>query len=106
MAARHLVAQGLVVLERNWRSRTGEIDLVLREDDVLVVCEVKTRTSTALGTPHEAVDETKVSRLQRLGQEWLGQHPWVRPAGVRVDLGAVLRPRRGPSVVEHVRGIG
>ena len=51
LAARHLVEQGLVVLDRNWRCDAGEIDLVLRDGAVLVVCEVKTRTSDACGTP-------------------------------------------------------
>ena len=55
LAARHLVEQGMVVLDRNWRCDEGEIDLVLREGDVLVICEVKTRASLACGSPHEAV---------------------------------------------------
>ena len=43
VAERHLVGLGLVVLDRNWRCEDGEIDLVLRDGTVLVVCEVKTR---------------------------------------------------------------
>ena len=105
VAARHLARAGLVLLDRNWRCEVGELDLVLREDDVLVVCEVKTRSSLACGTPHEAVDEAKLHRLRRLGVRWAAAHG-VRPAGVRVDLVAVLRPARGAAEVEHVRGIG
>ena len=55
LAARHLVERGMVVLDRNWRCPLGEIDLVLRDGDTLVVCEVKTRTSHDYGSPHEAV---------------------------------------------------
>ena len=44
MAERHLVAAGFVILDRNWRCRAGEIDIVALDGDVLVVCEVKTRT--------------------------------------------------------------
>jgi len=62
LAARHLVEQGLVVLDRNWRCPTGEIDLVLRDGDVLVVCEVKTRTSSVCGSPHEAITPVKLAR--------------------------------------------
>lgn len=105
LAARHLVARGMVLLDRNWRCPAGEIDLVLRDGDVLVVCEVKTRTSNDYGTPHEAVTPDKVSRLRRLAAAWLQEHA-ARPTGVRLDLVAVLRPRRGPSVIEHVRGLG
>jgi putative endonuclease len=104
LAARHLLARGMVVLDRNWRCSAGEIDLVLRDRDVLVVCEVKTRTSLACGSPHEALTEVKLDRLRRLAVLWADEHD-VRPADVRVDLVAVLRPRRGPSVVEHVRGL-
>jgi len=106
VAARHLTEQGMVVLDRNWRCDEGEIDLVLRDGRVLVVCEVKTRSSLACGTPHEAVTDTKLDRLRRLGQRWVSAQGLVPPGGTRVDLVAVLRPRRGAAQVEHVRGIG
>lgn len=105
MAERHLLERGMVLLDRNWRCDEGEIDLVLREGDVLVVCEVKTRSSLACGTPHEAVDDVKLERLQRLGHRWASAHG-VAPPDVRVDLVAVLRPARGACVVEHVVGVG
>jgi len=105
VAVRHLVAAGLVLLDRNWRCPEGEIDLVLREHGVLVVCEVKTRTSHACGTPHEAITSDKLARLQRLGQAWMQAHEVVAE-DVRVDLVAVLRPPRGAAVVDHVRGVG
>jgi putative endonuclease len=104
LAARHLIDQGMVVLDRNWRCESGEIDLVLRDGDVLVVCEVKTRTSDACGTPHEAVTDDKLDRLKRLGVLWAQAHA-VRPTETRVDLVAVHRPRRGPSTLEHVPGL-
>lgn len=104
LAARHLVAQGMVVLDRNWRCEQGEIDLVLRDGDVLVICEVKTRSSVAFGTPLEAVTEVKAARLRRLAACWLRDH-LVRPPDVRFDLVGVLRPRSGAATVDHVRGI-
>jgi putative endonuclease len=105
LAERHLVGQGMVVLDRNWRCDEGEIDLVLREGDVLVACEVKTRSGVAFGTPHEAVSDAKLARLQRLAWRWARAHA-VHPPDVRVDLVAIVRPRRGASAVEHVRGVG
>ncbi len=106
LAARELTRDGaMVLLAHNWRSTTGEIDLLLREGDVLVVCEVKTRTSDACGTPHEAVGAEKVARLRRVAEEWVTCHA-AEPAEIRVDLVAVLRAPKGPAVVEHVRGIG
>lgn len=105
VAARHLIAHGLVVLDRNWRCPAGEIDLVLREGRVLVICEVKTRSSDVCGSPHEAVDQRKVARLRRVAAAWLHAHN-VHPLDVRIDLVAVLRPRQGETRVDHVRGIG
>ena len=105
VAERHLVDEGLEVLDRNWRCEAGEIDLVLRDGDVLVVCEVKTRSGTAYGHPLEAVDETKAGRLVDLASRWLEAHG-VTAAEVRIDLVAVLRQRRGAAMVEHVRGLG
>lgn len=105
LAARRLVEDGMVLLDRNWRCDAGEIDLVLRDGAVLVVCEVKTRSSLVCGSPHEAVTEAKLERMRRLAQRWVEAHQ-VSPPDVRLDLVAVVRPRRGPSQVEHVRGLG
>ena len=105
LAARNLVAQGMVLLDRNWRCEEGELDLVLRDGAALVGCEVKTRTSLSHGSPHEAVTDAKLERLRRLVQRWARDHG-VQPPEARVDLVAVLRPPRGPALVEHVRGIG
>ncbi|MGD9959827.1 YraN family protein [Nocardioides sp.] len=105
LAARHLKDLGMVVLDQNWRGPAGEIDLVLRDGQVLVICEVKTRSSTVCGSPLEAVTAVKVSRLRRLAAQWLEAHE-VRVPEVRIDMVGVLRPRRGPAVLEHVRGIG
>lgn len=104
VAANFLVQQGMVLIDHNWRCRQGEIDLVLRDAGTLVICEVKTRSSHDYGTPHEAVDRRKVARLRRLAACWLTAHG-VRPDGIRLDLVAVLRPRRGAPQIDHVRGL-
>jgi putative endonuclease len=104
LAARHLEADGFVVLERNWRCDLGEVDIVARDGSVLVVCEVKTRSSLRHGSPFEAVTERKLHRLERLGMRWAHERG-VRPAEMRVDVVSVLRPATGRSVVEHVRGL-
>jgi putative endonuclease len=105
LAARHLSERGLVVLDRNWRCPQGEIDLVLRDGDTLVVCEVKTRSGVGYGTPHEAVTPAKLQRLRVLGARWLADHG-LAVREVRIDLVAVVRPPRGACVLEHVQGLG
>lgn len=105
LAAHHLTRAGMVLLDRNWRCPAGEIDLVLRDGDVLVICEVKTRSSDAYGEPLEAVSEVKVARLRRLAAQWVRERG-VHPQDIRIDLVGVLRPRRGPAHIEHVAGVG
>lgn len=104
VAAAHLVAAGMVILERNWRCRTGEIDIVARDGDTLVICEVKTRTGTDFGSPLEAVTARKAARLRRLAAAWATERDLHVP-DIRIDLVGVLRPRRGAPQVEHVRGV-
>lgn len=102
VAEQHLVAQGLVVIARNWRCRDGEIDLILREGDDVVFCEVKTRRGTLYGTPAEAVVAAKARRLRRLAARWLAE-TGVRPREVRFDVVSVLPQQRGAGRVEHLR---
>lgn len=103
VALRHLTQQGLVLVERNWRCPEGEVDLLMRDGGVLVVCEVKTRSGEGFGSPQEAVTPAKLDRLKRLGERWAHEHG-VDPEGIRIDVVAVRRPRRGPAIVEHVPG--
>lgn len=106
LAARRLVAAGMTVLERNWRcGRTGEIDIVARDGDVLVVCEVKTRRAGPFQHPMEAITPAKANRLRGLAERWLQQHGGAPPGGVRIDLVGIQLPTRGAPRVEHVRGV-
>lgn len=105
LAARHLAGLGMTVLDRNWRCRGGELDLVLRDGEDLVVCEVKARRGVGFGHPLEAVGEVKVARLRQAAMLWVEAHDVV-PGGIRIDLVGVLLPRRGLAVIEHVRGVG
>ncbi len=106
VAAEHLEQAGLVVIDRNWRCRDGELDLVAREGRVLVFVEVKTRSSFAFGSPAEAVDRRKAERIRRLGVRWIDEHrDGLAPvASIRFDLVAVLRGRGTGVSVEHLRG--
>ncbi len=109
-AARHLEAAGLTILERNWRpprvkgsDLRGELDLVAREGDAVVVIEVKTRSGTGYGSPAEAVTADKARRIRRLAVAWLAAHPGQGHALVRFDVVSVVRAARGVTV-EHLRG--
>ncbi|WP_189713778.1 YraN family protein [Streptomyces phaeofaciens] len=106
LAARRLADAGMTVLERNWRcGRTGEIDIVARDGDVLVVCEVKTRRGGGFQHPMAALTPRKAERLRGLAERWIQTHGGAPPGGVRIDLIGVVLPRRGAAVVEHARGV-
>jgi len=95
VAARYLQSVGLTVLDRNWRCREGEIDIVAREGGVVVICEVKTRRGLDFGPPVEAVTPAKVRWLADQGSPY-------RP--LRFDVISVVAQSRGQAAVEHLRG--
>ena len=81
-------ARQFVVVDRNWRCRFGELDLVLVRDGVVVFCEVKARRTGTFGTGAEAVGAAKRRRLRRLAAEWLATSAHG-PLEVRFDVAAV-----------------
>lgn len=88
-AVDYLAGRGYLILDRNWRSRIGEIDIVARDGDVLVFVEVKTRSTDRFGLPVEAVGPVKLARVRTLAGEWMHEHQgsWAR---VRIDVVSVL----------------
>ena len=90
VAARWYVARGYVVVDRNWRIRAGEIDLVLSSGPQLVFCEVKTRSSAAFGTGLEAVTWAKQQRLRKLAQAWLAANPSTSYRAIRFDVASIV----------------
>jgi putative endonuclease len=103
LAAAHLVATGMVLLDRNWRGAAGEIDIIARDGDSVVFCEVKTRRGSTFGTPAEAVARAKVRRLRQLAAQWLAISG-IRPREVRFDVVSVLARRGDEPVIDHIRG--
>ena len=100
-AAAWYAAAGYEVVDRNWRVREGELDLVVRGPGVLVFCEVKTRRSDAFGLALEAVTARKRQRLRTLARLWLAAHEVSAPA-LRFDVAAVGPDGRGSWNVDVV----
>jgi putative endonuclease len=71
LAARELQSRGYVILERRWRCRLGEIDIVARDKEVIVVVEVKARSRSDYGPPIDAVDGKKRRKLEQLARAYL-----------------------------------
>jgi putative endonuclease len=109
LACAELERQGLQVLERNWRCRLGEIDIVAAEAGAtgltLVFCEVKCRSGIGFGHPLEAITYTKMRTLRQLAALWMREHR-VKASSIRLDaIGVVLQPGLEPSLT-HVRAVG
>ena len=85
-------AHGYAVVERNWRCREGELDLVVRRGRVLVFVEVKARRTDRFGVPAEAVTPTKQRRLRTLASRYLDATE-VRPGSLRFDVVSILADR-------------
>jgi putative endonuclease len=113
LARCHLEARGLVILDANFRTRHGELDIVAADERHLVFCEVKTRVvkggrgaSSELG-PFAAIGAAKRRRLRLLAREWLAQRgpdaPW-RPE-LRFDAVGVEIDRQGRLLrLDHLEG--
>jgi putative endonuclease len=107
LAVDHLKSLGLRVLDRNWRCRYGELDVIAVDDATrtVVFVEVKTRTSDQFGGVAQAVTPAKVRRLRRLAGLWLaGQDgSW---AALRIDvIGVRIGQQRSPEIT-HLQGVG
>jgi putative endonuclease len=89
IAAAWYEARGYQVLDRNWRCREGELDLVLRNGRQVVFCEVKHRRGVGFGTPAESITREKKQRIRHLAARWL-QDAKPRPAEIRFDVAAIL----------------
>lgn len=92
LAAAWYRAAGFAVVARNWRCELGEIDLVCVRGRLLVVCEVKSRSSLGYGAPVEAIGRTKQQRLRRLAARYLADSG-RRDVTVRFDVASVLAGR-------------
>ncbi|MEU6722639.1 YraN family protein [Nonomuraea wenchangensis] len=103
LAAIYLEAKGMRIIDRNWRCRHGEIDILAEDGPTLVVVEVKTRSSRSHGTALESVDRRKLSKLRALAAKWLSAQARAFDS-VRVDIIAIER-FAGDFALRHIRGV-
>jgi putative endonuclease len=101
LAAEHLAAKGYEIVERNWRCRQGEIDIVAWAGLQLVFVEVKTRRGQVMGSPEEGLTQRKSQRLVQLAGQYVAQ--LEREVDWRIDLVAVEVDRQGRLVrCDHI----
>jgi putative endonuclease len=100
LATRWYVERGYRIIDRNWRTRGGELDLVAERAELIVVCEVKARASLAYGHPFEAITAAKLARLRRLAVQWLHEHD-RQGMPLRLDIAGIIGVR-----IEVLEGVG
>lgn len=102
-AAHYFEALGFTVLDRNWRCRDGELDLIVADRSSVVVVEVKTRRGEEFGHPFEAIDARKRVRLWRLGVAWASEHRDVlQGRRLRIDAIGLTGAEPGTARLEHL----
>lgn len=104
IAAAYLEERGYRIVDRNWRTRNGELDLVASDGGTLVAIEVKTRSGSGYGHPLEAITARKAARLKRLLLDWARAHD-SRALGLRVDAVGITIIHGTEPRIDHLRGI-
>ena len=103
--AEFITTRGDEILDRNWRIREGEIDLIsLSTDGIFHFIEVKTRSSLAFGHPFEAINRDKAHRMQRLALAWLATHHQLG-SDFSIDVAAVLLAADGSHTIDFRENI-
>ncbi|NOX20989.1 MAG: YraN family protein [Nitrospirae bacterium] len=97
LAVKYLRKNGLKIIERNFRTPIGEIDIIARDGPAIVIVEVKTRTSLNFGHPLEAVDQRKQKRLRRLALYYL-KYRGIENVQVRFDVLAIVKTDNGHKI--------
>ncbi len=101
LAAKYLQQQGLSIVMRNYRQKTGEIDIIARDGDCLVFVEVKTRTSVLYGMPYEAVTPRKQAQISKTALDYLTRNKLTDQAA-RFDIISILMNKNGKAEIEHL----
>ena len=105
VTVRYVTERGDEILDRNWRIREGEIDVIsLSADGIFHFIEVKTRSSLAFGHPFEAINRDKAHRMQRLALGWLATHGCLG-CDFSIDVVAIVIASDGTHTLEYRAGV-
>src|SRR5579859_6160813 len=102
-AVSYLQSQGLTILLRNYRRRAGELDVVAREASILIIAEVRTRSSDNFGGAAASVTAQKQTRLLRAARQLMQQYPELARLRVRFDVIVVHQPSSPTPRIEWIK---
>ena len=103
IAQKYLLKKGYKILATNYQCRFGELDLIARDKDCLVFCEVKTRSKGMVAPPQESVTPAKQRKMIKTAQFWLMEHP--QDVAMRFDVLAIVPDSLGCWTVEHLENV-
>jgi putative endonuclease len=103
LAAEFLRAQGFEIVQRNYLRRLGELDVIARRADLLVIAEVRTRSSAAFGGAAASVDRRKQQRITRAATALLQQRAELARLAVRFDVVVVSDPLAAAPRIEWIQ---
>ncbi|ALO46945.1 YraN family protein [Pseudohongiella spirulinae] len=103
LAAEYLGQRGLTLLERNYYTRLGEIDLIMLDGDTLVFVEVRSRTNADFIDPITSINARKQKRMQRAAEVYLKHHRLTNRVKARIDVLGLLRCNDDSTQFEWIR---
>lgn len=103
LALKHLKANGLKLIEKNFQCRLGEIDLILRDKDCLIFAEVRYRSSNRFASAAHSVDDRKQAKIAQTAAMYLARRPELSNCTVRFDVVAIDDVDSGPGRLQWMR---
>jgi putative endonuclease len=101
LAVAYLKSHGVAIIKRNYRQKSGEIDIIARDQEWLVFVEVKTRKSLRFGYPYEAVTPKKQAQISRVALEYITRNK-LSDQAVRFDVISIVITKDGDPEIEHL----
>lgn len=102
VATTFLIDKGFQIVTRNYRQKTGEVDIIAQDGSTLVFIEVKTRSSLQFGQPFEAVTEKKQAKLKRIALDYMTRNS-IKNQAARFDVVSILIKKNKEPVIEHLQ---
>jgi putative endonuclease len=100
LGAAFFAERGFEIVEKNYRNRMSEIDLIVRKDRMLIFVEVKTRSGTSFGMPEEFVNVTKARLIMRAAEHYIFDKDWL--FDIRFDIISILIQPNGTPDIYHI----
>ncbi len=100
LAIQFLKSQGYKIMQRNYRVKLGEIDIIARENDQICFVEVKTRSSERLGSPFEAISSSKQRKMSQVASYYLNSHYAHQEIKARFDVVSILFDESGNEEID------